>query len=214
MQSSTTTATKTMYIIRHGETNYNKMGIVQGSGVDTDINDKGIAQADAFYQAYKHIPFQQIFVSSLKRTHQTVAPFQELNIETQVIPELNEINWGILEGQHPSEHSRREFYAMLAKWRNGELNVAINGGETPNSMVKRQKLGLKKIETLEKSPILVCMHGRALRGFLCLLTNTPLHQMGDFEQNNVFLYVLEKHSGEKQYRNITKNCQAHLTHLL
>ena len=133
-----------MYIIRHGETNYNKLGIVQGSGVDTDINEKGEAQADAFYQAYKHIPFQQIFVSSLKRTHQTVAPFQELNIQTQIIPELNEINWGILEGQQPSEHSRREFYAMLAKWRNGELNVAINGGETPNSMIKRQRLRLKK----------------------------------------------------------------------
>ena len=57
-----------MYIIRHGETNYNKLGIVQGSGVDTDINEKGEAQADAFYQAYKHIPFQQIFVK-IGRAH-------------------------------------------------------------------------------------------------------------------------------------------------
>ena len=202
-----------MYIIRHGETNYNKLGIVQGSGVDTDINEKGEAQADAFYQAYKHIPFQQIFVSSLKRTHQTVAPFQELNIQTQIIPELNEINWGILEGQQPSEHSRREFYSMLAKWRNGELNAAINGGETPNSMLKRQRLGLKKIEALDKSPVLICMHGRALRGFLCLLTNTPLHQMDSFEHDNVCLYVVEKMDHETHYRITLKNSLDHLTHL-
>ena len=79
-----------MYIIRHGETEYNRMGIVQGSGVDTDINELGQQQADAFFQAYKHIPFQRIYVSSLKRTHQTVAPFAPLNIPTHVIPELND----------------------------------------------------------------------------------------------------------------------------
>ena len=73
---------------------------------------------------------------------------------------------------------------------------------------------MKKIETLGKSPVLVCMHGRALRGFLCLLTNTPLHQMDNFEHNNVCLYVLEKHAEEKHYRIVIKNSQAHLTHLL
>lgn len=213
MQSTSSTATKTMYIIRHGETNYNRMGIVQGSGVDTEINDLGQQQADAFYQAYKHIPFAQIFVSSLKRTHQTVAPFAPHNIPTQIIPELNEINWGILEGQQPSEHSRQEFYAMLQRWRNGELNQAINGGETPMAMIKRQKIGLKKIENGPENPILICMHGRALRGFLCLLTNTPLKQMDDFEHNNVCLYVLEKTLTDTHYNVVIKNSLEHLTHL-
>jgi probable phosphoglycerate mutase len=130
-----------------------------------------------------------------------------------VSPELNEINWGILEGQQPSEHSRKEFYAMLQRWRNGELNQAINGGETPLAMQKRQKLGLKKIETGSENPILICMHGRALRGFLCLLTNTPLQRMDDFEHDNVCLYVVEKHDHETHYRIKLKNSLDHLTHL-
>jgi len=40
---------KTIYFIRHGETEYNKLGIVQGSGVDSELNENGRAQAQAFY---------------------------------------------------------------------------------------------------------------------------------------------------------------------
>ena len=41
-----------------------------------------------------------------------------------------------------------------------------------------------------------------------------LTDVDNFEHNNVCLYVLEKPAGEQHYRIITKNCQAHLTHLL
>jgi len=43
---------KTIYIIRHGETDLNRLGIVQGRGMDTSLNEKGLEQAEAFYQAY------------------------------------------------------------------------------------------------------------------------------------------------------------------
>ncbi|MEY4709285.1 MAG: hypothetical protein RIS28_417 [Bacteroidota bacterium] len=75
MQSSPTQATKTMYIIRHGETNYNRLGIVQGSGVDTDINELGQQQADAFYQAYKHIPFQTSQPKSSQNSMRSIGAF-------------------------------------------------------------------------------------------------------------------------------------------
>ena len=40
---------KTIYLIRHGETDFNRQGIVQGSGVDSDLNELGLAQAEAFF---------------------------------------------------------------------------------------------------------------------------------------------------------------------
>ena len=65
----------TLYIIRHGETEYNRQGIVQGSGVDGDLNQMGRKQAHFFYRYYQHIHFDYIVTSVLKRTHQTVEPF-------------------------------------------------------------------------------------------------------------------------------------------
>ncbi|HRG79965.1 MAG TPA: histidine phosphatase family protein, partial [Cyclobacteriaceae bacterium] len=59
---------KKIYIIRHGQTDFNLQGIVQGSGVDSSLNDMGRAQADAFYLTYKDIPFDKIYTSALRRT--------------------------------------------------------------------------------------------------------------------------------------------------
>jgi len=210
LQKSTLTSTKTIYIIRHGQTDFNQMGIVQGSGVDTDLNNTGIKQAEAFFSRYNHIPFQKIYVSSLKRTHQTVAPFNSLNIPIEILPELNEINWGILEGKIQDEDTKKLFFNQLKRWREGFLNEAVEGGETPTEMQDRQKVGLNKIEAENLSPVLICMHGRAMRGFLCLLTNTPLQEMDIFPHNNICLYVLEKPVGSYHYNIITQNSQKHL----
>ncbi|MDO8991677.1 MAG: histidine phosphatase family protein, partial [Daejeonella sp.] len=94
---------KTIYIIRHGETDLNKLGIVQGRGMDSSLNEKGLEQAEAFYQAYKQIPFDKIYTSSLKRTHQTVQKFIDSKIPWVQYPGLDELGWGIHEGKESTE---------------------------------------------------------------------------------------------------------------
>jgi probable phosphoglycerate mutase len=205
--------TKTIYLIRHGQTDYNKQGIVQGSGVDTNLNETGILQAKAFYQSYHHIPFEIIYTSNLQRTHQTVEPFKIRNIPTEILPELNEINWGELEGKIPSEFSKQQFYQQVKRWREGHLNESVNGGETPLQMHERQKRGLQKIEANSASPILICMHGRAMRGFLCLLTGQPLSKMDNFPHDNLSLYILEKTLNDTFYSIKTANSLDHLQHI-
>ena len=45
---------KELFILRHGETNQNLNGIVQGSGIDSDLNHSGYAQGAAFFEKYKY----------------------------------------------------------------------------------------------------------------------------------------------------------------
>jgi probable phosphoglycerate mutase len=202
--------TKTIYLIRHGQTDFNKQGIIQGSGVDSDLNEIGQMQASQFFSHYKSIPFQRIFASSLKRTQQTVAPFFELNIPLEIIPELDEINWGKMEGALPNKETTDEFLAMIQLWRAGNLDIAVQGGETPRQLFERQKIGLQKIEQIPfASPALICMHGRAMRSFLCLLTGYPLHLMDDFEHGNVCLYQLEKNLNAPFYSITLHNSYHH-----
>lgn len=210
-QKSDTSVKKTIYLIRHGQTDFNKRGIVQGSGVDSSLNEEGNQQALKFYAAYNDIPFSDIYVSSLKRTHQTVAPFAAKQIPMHVLKELDEINWGILEGAEPTEENTAEFLRILGLWKSGELEVAIEGGETPNSMYARQKIGLEKIESSQSgNTVLVCMHGRAMRSFLCLLTQIPLQNMDEFEHGNTCLYILEKEENATKYDIIERNLRTHL----
>jgi len=71
---------KIIYIVRHGETDFNRKGIVQGGGVDAPLNELGRQQAQAFYDIYKDVLFEIVLTSKLQRTHQTVQPFLEMGL--------------------------------------------------------------------------------------------------------------------------------------
>jgi broad specificity phosphatase PhoE len=112
---------------------------------------------------------------------------------TKILPELNEINWGILEGQDPTPERYQHFLEVSAQWKNGIYDVCVDEGETPANMLKRQEIGLHKIMQDPYETVLICMHGRAIRSFLCLLTGQPLSQMDEFPHENTGMYVLEHH---------------------
>lgn len=180
---------KTLYIIRHGETDLNKLGIVQGRGMDTNLNEKGKGQAEAFYNAYKKIPFDKVYTSTLKRTHQTVQKFISLNIPWTQYPGLDELGWGVHEGKESNEQLRSDFHHITHQWKAGELHHKFEEGESPLEVKERQLIVLEKlIEENDDQNILICMHGRALRLFLCLLTNRPLSDMDSFPHLNTTLY--------------------------
>ncbi len=203
------TAKKTIYIIRHGETDYNKRGVIQGSGVDSDLNELGRQQAEQFYTAYYHIPFDKIYTSQLKRTQQSVAKFVKAGFEVEVMPEFNEINWGKFEGLKGTPESRKEYLAMTDDWKAGLLDRCVAGGETPNEMQRRQKQGLEKLlARTEEKNVLIAMHGRAMRSFLCLLTDTPLHSMDEFKHSNLCMYKLA-YDGSA-FSILESNCTKHL----
>jgi len=182
---------KIIYIIRHGETDLNKLGIVQGRGMNTSLNEKGLKQAEAFYQAYKQIPFDKIYTSSLKRTHQTVKKFIDSKIPWIQYPGLDELGWGIYEGKETSEELTSNFNNLITQWKEGELHLKFENGESPLEVRERQLIVLENlIEENKDKNILICMHGRAMRLFLCLLTNRPLAEMDNFPHTNTTLYKL------------------------
>jgi len=200
---------KKIYIIRHGETDFNRMNIVQGNGVDTDLNETGLNQGFLFYNKYKTILFDKIYVSGLKRTQQTIQHFINDEIPYEKLHELNEISWGEYEGK-AQDFKEREFYQYAVNaWNSGNYDVAVANGETPNQLQERQKKALEIImkNTHEKT-ILICMHGRALKSFICLLLNVPLLNMDNYQHQNTCLYQLD-FDGEK-FELVIENDVSHL----
>ncbi len=182
---------KKIYLIRHGETYYNQLGLVQGSGIDSDLNELGWQQAKSFYQAYKHIAFDKVYTSTLKRTHQTVWDFIARGIPWQQLAGLNEMGWGHREGRAITPHDDYEYQQILTAWRNGEMHIRPEGGESPLDVLERQKVALQHIlQNDDETNILICMHGRAMRIFLCLLLDVPLKDMDTFQHSNTCLYLL------------------------
>ncbi|MDI1235255.1 MAG: histidine phosphatase family protein [bacterium] len=182
---------KTIHLIRHGETDFNKQGIIQGSGVNSNLNDKGRWQAERFFDAYNSLPYKHIYTSELNRAIQSVEAFIQKGIPHTAHAGLNEINWGIMEGQPSTAERHKVYQHIIENWTNGNLDIAIENGETPLALFEKQSTALSHImKNDHEDLILISMHGRAMRSFLCLLTNTPLQQMEKWGHTNLCLYEL------------------------
>lgn len=180
---------KSLFIIRHGQTDLNLKGIVQGRGINTSLNEMGRRQAAAFYENYRDENFDKIYTSTLVRTHETVAPFIEQGIPWEQLDGLDEIGWGIYEGREQTPEVMEGFAALIDGWRNGQLDSCVEGGETPNQLAARQRRALDRILMMsDEKKVLICMHGRAMRVFLCLLTKLDIALMDDFPHTNTALY--------------------------
>lgn len=179
----------TLYILRHGQTELNRLGIVQGSGIDADLNEQGLAQARAFFEAHQHIDFELIVTSNLRRTHQTVQWFIEKNIPWEQTSDINEISWGIHEGQAQSPEQNERYYRMIAAWKSGDLDASIEAGESANQLLQRIERFVNWVKTRPERRILVATHGRAIRCLITHLKGLPLTAMEDMEHSNTGLYV-------------------------
>ncbi len=183
--------TKKFFILRHGQTEFNKKGIVQGRGVDSSLNQVGQGQAQKFYQAYKHMSWDWVYTSALKRTHQSVKSFIDDGIGHTPLEGLDEIHWGSKEGKPFSENDHIYYKEVTRKWREGATHQSIAGGESPEEVLIRQQAALEHImQNTNQQNILICMHGRAMRIFMCLLLNYPLRSMDLFQHYNTGVYKL------------------------
>lgn len=185
------------------------MGIVQGQGVDATLNDTGRAQAQRFFEKYQSLSWDWIFTSNLQRTVQTVQNFIDSGIGYTQLPGLDEIHWGSKEGKPFSEEDHAYYTKVTQDWRSGRTDQKIAGGESPEEVQLRQKQALSHImDQSDHNNILICMHGRAIRIFMCLLLNYPLSSMDLFEHYNTGVYKLT-YTGDS-FRVDKPNCTDHL----
>lgn len=166
-------------------------GIVQGSGIDSSLNEFGQSQAAAFFNAFQNVPFDKIYTSVLKRSIQSVQRFIDKGVPHESHKGLNEINWGNKEGQRITPEEDTYYHWLLKQWEDGNTSLKIEGGESPEDVATNQRPVIEQIlGRTEERNILICMHGRAIRVLLCQLLHYPLHAMDLFEHKNLCLYQL------------------------
>lgn len=199
---------KKLFIVRHGETDFNRQNIVQGSGIDMPLNDLGFRQAHAFYEFYKDYPFEHVFTSTLIRSQQSVAKFIE-KLPHTFLSGLNEISWGDFEGKPQTPEQKIAYFNLTESWNKGDVHARTPNGESPFELQQRQQIALNEIlHNNDANDILICMHGRAMKSFLCLLLNEPLTKMENFQHRNLCLY--EIHINNVETKLIRANDTTHL----
>lgn len=168
---------KTLYFIRHGETEFNKSKNWSGS-TDVPLTKKGHEQAKKAGQAVKEsgLSFDIIISSPLQRAHDTakhVARAINYPEDKIVVHELfTERSFGKLEG-------RKDITAVARFIKGGEAAIdQYEGVESLEQLHKRAEEFYKYLQELEHENILVVGHGAIGRALRRTTTGEPMHVMG------------------------------------
>lgn len=199
---------KTIYIVRHGQTDYNLKKIIQGSGVDSSLNDTGRAQAAAFFQQYKSVPFDVVMTSKLKRTQETIQSFIDLPLKHEKFAEINEMNWGIHEGKEGNAEMIETYAKLIGEWKVGNFDARIPEGESAQELSDRLTTFVQHIAQRKEEKILVCTHGRAIRCLVSVLKGLPLQSMEVNAHANTGLYLVHQKGNRFEFE--LENDTSHL----
>ena len=173
-----------IYLVRHGETDWNAKGLLQGQS-DIPLNKEGEKQAiEAAKKHFKKIKFAAIFSSDLvrsKRTAEIIALEKKMAVETSTL--LRERDFGPFEGKHWQE-VEKELRMSIKEFRMLSDEVAKKLGiESDEKMMERFLRFLREVAVAYRGKnVLIVTHGSVMRVFL-----TKLGYLSKEESRQVFI---------------------------
>lgn len=175
-----------VFLVRHGETTWNRDHRIQGGGSDIPLNETGSRQKELIAGRLKNEKFEAIYSSHLKRaldTARAIAGYH--NLEVTVEPALREVDVGELEGVSVVEVGRR-MDEILSIDSNGKTVPTMPGGESMLNVQARVWGVLQRLvpeHNHSDNAVVVVSHYFAILSVICKVLNVPLSQVGRFRMN-------------------------------
>lgn len=184
-----------LYIMRHGETDWNKQGLIQGSA-DIPLNEYGIELAEITRDGLNKdgIIFDKIYTSPYIRARRT-AEIIAGNSGTPVIvnPGIREMSFGKYEGIKISQLRTNPEYIEINKCFDDPVHYQREGeAESYEEVFARIRQFLTDtILPLEDSceNVLVVCHGAVIRAFISIIKNLPLEEYWTIHQPNCSINI-------------------------
>lgn len=180
-----------IFLVRHGETNWNKELRYQGQK-DVPLSKAGAKQAKLLADRLKKIKFDKVYSSDLKRAYQTAEIIlNKKKITITKTEDLREISYGEWEGRLLKE-IKTEYKEALQKWWSNPLKAKIPGGESISKFRKRvEKFYNKIIFEVKDKNFLVVSHGGPVRLLVALCLGLSFPNIRTLRVDNVSLSIIE-----------------------
>lgn len=190
-----------IYIVRHGETEYNREGRLQG-WIDASLNDCGIELARETGRGMKSegIRFDAAFSSPLIRARRTAELIlHETGSECGLIIDerLKEIHMGCFEGRKfRGEECEVDRELIQSFFGEPSPELSFPGGESIRDVMDRTRGFLREIAADADRAVLAVTHGCALRCMLNSLYDEPEHFWHGHVPYNCCVNIIEYAEGE------------------
>lgn len=181
-----------IYFIRHGETDWNKVRMIQGQA-DIPLNETGQREAEKIAEVLQEVDFKKIYASPLQRAYETAKRIHRYHgCEIVQDDRLKEISYGVDEGKNLDEISRDTTCALHKYFKVPDQYVPPKNGETISQLLERCTGVLETLEKEPDGPILVSCHGAVIHGMITVVEKYPI---ADFwkgkHQKNCAVTIME-----------------------
>ncbi len=195
---------KEIYIVRHGETEWNALGKYQGWS-DVPLNERGRAQAEACAERLESVEFHTIVSSDLSRamdTAKTIAKYQDgLDvISTEALREINFGHWESLTYDEIEASWPGEIHRMYQR----PQDARIEGGESfLDVQIRAMKAVKEYVDALpDGERILFVCHGGTIRTIICAFLHIDLNACWNFRQGNTSVNIVNFYGDNSPYNAI------------
>lgn len=186
-----------LYITRHGETEWNREGKMQG-WQNSNLTDKGVENARKLGKRLKDIDFDFIYCSPLGRAVDT-ANYIRGDKATRIIikDSLREMGFGCWEGKEHEEVMSRYPEQRHNFWHRPHLYEPVDG-ESYEELLERVKAVFDEIIGDEASRnVLIVTHAAVIKAIYSIVKNIPLEDFwGEPYMYDTCLTVMEISGGE------------------
>lgn len=188
-----------IYLIRHGETDWNKEFRFQGR-TDIPLNEFGRELARLTSDGLKDIPFEAAFCSPLNRAFETAKTIiRDRDISLTVDPRLIEVSFGIMEGCNFVEAAKDPSDPIHNFLKHPDQYQAPEGAESFAEIYARSAEFMEQvIRPLENQyqTILIVAHGALNRSIMNRIAGIPLENFWGIKLPNCAVSRLGLKNGE------------------
>ena len=182
-----------IFLIRHGETNWNKEGRFQGQ-IDIPLNENGKDQARKTFEYLRDISFNKAFSSSMLRPYETAQIILQnsKDLKIEKIDLLIEINHGTWEGKLEAEIIEK-WPVLLKNWHDKPEEVIMPEGESIKDVSERSKKAFDKICFSQKDNDLTLLvaHDAVNKTLICNILGINYSNIWMIKQGNGGITVID-----------------------
>lgn len=181
---------KTIWLCRHGETEWNLERRKQGHK-DSPLTEHGQIQAKILAYFFRNMP-GKLFTSSLGRAVSTAQSIYEKNPQLGLQPDnrIKELSFGDLEGMTALEISQI-YPDIIHNFRMDPFSIRFPNGESYGDLLERVRKFLDDLERSEAEEIIIVAHEDINRILLTLLLDLPLGDAIRIAHPNVIIYKVK-----------------------
>lgn len=162
----------TIYLTRHGQTEWNLEKRLQGHG-NSPLTEFGLNRAKELSKRIKDIDIDTIYTSPIERAYKTACIVKgDKNIEVKVHEGLKEMNFGDYEGKITEEVMKENPDWDISAIMRGNLEMRAPNGETLGEVRERVNSAMKEIiKENEDKNILIVAHGITLKAIMAFFND-------------------------------------------